>query len=481
MRWKPDKSNPEPIYKQIARYFEEQILCGELAPGTALPTERELAQLLQVNRSTVTTAYEDLRATGLVHSIQGSGTWVNHHLWGVAPRKLPNWQQYTNGGAFLPTLPLLQSIRKASQDPTVIQLSRGELSPPLTPTSILEELIREQTPLLSLEYPHPKGDVQLREAVADHLREEYSINADPEQILITSGAQQALHIITLCLLSPGDAIAMEGPSYAYSLQMFPSAGLRLYLLPVDDGGLRPEEVRSLYQKHKIRMIFTNPTFQNPTGTILPLHRRKELLAICEELRIPIVEDDAYGAITHLDTPSLPPSLMALNQKGGGSSVIYIGSLSKVIGPGLRIGWIVGPRSVINRLADAKQQMDYGTNSFTQQLVSRYLSQPLWKRQIATLQSELMQRRNQMLAALDEHLRDWAKWTVPKGSYHIWCKLNQPIPDKVLLTSAIQHGILMSPGGIYGADPGYVRFTYSWEEPKRMAEGIQRFRHVLEKL
>lgn len=480
MRWKPDKSNSEPLYKQIARYYEEQILNGNLLPGTSLPTERELAQSLQVNRSTVTAAYEELRSTGLVQSVQGSGTWVNNQLWGVAPRNIPNWQSYTSGGTFLPTLPLVKIMREAANDPAVIQVARAELAPELIPVNAVDQLLRKKAPSLSLHYTDAKGDPDLREAVANHLHKHDKIAVTPDQILITSGAQQALHIITLCLLNPGDAVAMEGPSYTYSLPLFISAGLRLYRLTVDQEGLRPEEIRTLYKKHKIRMVFTNPTFHNPTGTILSLKRRKELLSICADLRIPIIEDDAYGAVA-LDDTNLPLSIMALNQQGNGNSVIYIGSLSKTVASGLRIGWIVGPKLVIDRLADAKQQMDYGTSSISQQLVAAYLTQHLWEEQIKRIKTELTNRRNLMLQALEQELSDYADWNVPKGSYHVWCRLKEPVPEKLLLSSAIQQGILFTPGSIYGGEPGYIRLTYSWEKPERIQEGIRRFREVLKRL
>lgn len=476
MQWKPDKAIAEPIYKQIARYFEEQIMCGDLAPGSPLPTERELARLLQVNRSTVTAAYEELRSTGLITSAQGSGTWVNHHHWGVAPRNIPNWQRYTNGGTFLPALPLVKRIREAAFDRSIINFAKAELAPNLMPATILEQLLRDDTPLLSLNYLHPKGDPDLREAIAAHLQKHFAISVTPEEIMVTSGAQQALHIITQCLLNPGDAIAIEGPSYTYSLPLFVSAGLRLHRLPVDQDGLRPDDILTLYKKHKIRMVFTNPTFHNPTGSTLSLTRRKEMLRICEELRIPIIEDDAFGAITleNSDVPPLP--LKALDKNG---LVIYIGSLSKTVSPGLRIGWIAGPKTVIERLSDAKQQMDYGTSSIAQRLLFSYLANGHWEEQTVHIRVHLTQRRDTMLRALSSHMQDKATWNEPKGSYHIWCQLNHPIPDEHLLTNGIQEGVLFTPGSVFGAESGSIRLTYSWEDEQLIEEGIRRLRKTIE--
>lgn len=477
MQWKPDKSGIEPIYKQIARFYEEQIMCGELAPGALLPTERELAGALQVNRSTVTAAYEELRATGLITSAQGSGTWVTHHHWGIAPRNIPNWQRYTNGGTFLPALPLVKQVREAAMDRSIINLAKAELAPSLMPTSILERLLREETSLVSLNYLHQKGDPDLREAISLHLKKHFSISVTPEEIMVTSGAQQALHIITQCLLKPGDAIAMECPSYAYSLPLFVSAGLRLHRLPVDQEGLNPDEIVALHKKHRIRMVFTNPTYHNPTGTTLSVSRRKELLRICEELRIPIVEDDAFGTIT-LDNGEVPPApLKALDQKNG--SVIYIGSLSKTVSPGLRIGWIAGPKTVIERLSDAKQQMDYGTSSIAQRLLLSYLANGHWEKQTLQIRGHLTRKRDITLRALSRHLSDKASWNQPEGSYHIWCQLHDSLPDDLLLSQGIAEGVLFTPGSVFGAESGYLRLTYSWADEQLIEEGICRLRRAIE--
>jgi len=471
MQWKPDKECPEPVYRQIAHYFENLIVSGELTAGAPLPAERKLAKLFAVNRSTITAAYEELRAAGLIQSLKGSGTWVNNTLWGVAPRKIPNWHEYTMGGAFLPTLPLMKRIREYSDIPAIINLAKADLAPELIPTDALDHLLRSHANDSPYSYGDPKGSPALREAVATHLRQHNNINISVEEILITSGAQQALHLIAMCLLRPGDAIAMEGPSYIYSLPLFASAGLRLYRMPVDKHGLLPEDVRNLYSKHKIKMVFTNPTWQNPTGSILSTARREQLLHICEDLRIPIVEDDVYGAITLGDAPKPPLPLMAMNKQGG--NVLYVGSLSKTVSPGLRIGWLLGPKSVIDRLADAKQQMDFGTSTLAQHMARLFLAANQWGEQAARLTKQLTHRRDRMLHALEKHLGHLAEWNVPQGGFHVWCRFHHPLPDADLLERGIAQGVLFTPGRVYGAQTGFVRLTFSWESEDRLEEGVRR--------
>lgn len=473
MEWKPDKQARLPVYKQIAKRLEEQIVSGELPPGSSLPAERVLARRFGVNRGTVSAAYEELRASGLLQSWPGSGTWVSRHLWGV--KQIPNWHKYTNGGAFLPAYPLAKRISEVSFDPAIINLAKAELMPsmiPSLPSREMESLLRCG---FELGYAHPKGNPELRRLIADHVREQYGIVASPEEILVTSGAQQALHLISLCLLSPGDAVAMEGPSYFYSLPLFTSAGLRLYRLPMDEQGAQVGQVYELYQSQRIRMVFVNPTYHNPTGVVWSESRRRELLDLCRELRIPLVEDDAYGALTLQGSPKPPPPIKAMDPDG---VVLYVNSLSKTIAPGLRIGWVVGPVSVIDRLADAKQQMDFGTSSVSQQLAQPYLGKSVWEEQMARLQAFLHEQRQTMLAVLEKELAGLADWKTPLGSYHVWCRLRLPADEQCLLDAAIREGVIFTPGSVYGAEPGWLRLTYAWAGKADVEEGVRRLARAL---
>lgn len=473
MEWKPDKQSGEPVYQQIIKQLERQIIDGELPPGTVLPAERALARRYGVNRGTVSAAYEELRASGLLQSLQGSGTWVSRHLWGV--QQIPNWHKYTNGGAFLPAYPLSKRIGEACFAPGIINLAKAELSTPMISALPLERLSRIHEAGLELGYAHPKGSPKLREVLAVHLRTQYGITASPEEILVTSGAQQALHLLSLCLLSPGDAVAMEGPSYFYSLPLFISAGLRLYRLPMDDAGVLPEQIRFLHQKHKIRMVFVNPTYHNPTGIVWSESRRRQVLEICQELRLPLVEDDAYGALTLPGRAKPPLPIKAIDKSG---VVLYVNSMSKTVAPGLRIGWLAGPRSVIERLADAKQQMDFGTSSISQQLAASFLDGASWSTQMERLSSYLLEQRQTMLDALEKEAGDFLSWNDPEGSFHFWCRLHRPLDEEELLEAMIREGVVCTPGSVYGAEAGWLRLTYSWESKAGIQEGIRRLTRVL---
>ncbi|MCQ2010899.1 PLP-dependent aminotransferase family protein [Sporolactobacillus sp. STSJ-5] len=472
MTFHPDNTNRLPVYQQIARHFEQDILKGILRPGDKLPAERKLAIQIGVNRTTVVHAYDLLRSCGIVTSVKGSGTCVAQEQWGVRPLHLPNWQDYANGGTFLPTLPIVQRLAEAKQQKLGINLSSSELTQEDYPISILKQICKELPFNGSLGYPDPNGYEPLRTALHQFMDTQFKMNTDPSGILVTSGAQQALLLITQCLLNPGEAIAVESPSYFYSLPLFHSAGLRMYGVQMDEEGLIPGELELLLSKRSIKMLFLNPTYQNPTGRTLTESRRKEVLAICEKWRVPIVEDDAYRSLELSDETQSPQPLFSLDASH--ERVIYIGSLSKTVAPGLRIGWIVAPEPVLKRLREAKYQMDHGSDIITQQIAEHYLRSDLWEKQVEQLRHLLEQRRRAMVDLLFANCGGILSFTVPKGGYHLWCRCTPNVSDTKLLEACIKQGVLIVPGTVYGAHPRFVRLSFACNQVENIAEGVLRF-------
>ncbi|MDP4157306.1 MAG: aminotransferase class I/II-fold pyridoxal phosphate-dependent enzyme, partial [Bacillota bacterium] len=225
MEWKIDRQASKPLYQQIFEIIEEKISYGEFPPGSLLPSERKLAERLNVNRMTIVHVYEELQASGLVERKKGSGTRVSTHKWGILPKGVTNWRKYIEGGSFLPTYPLIRRIREeAKRMQDGLNMSSGELSADLFPGHFLEASFADQTFPSNLGYVHPQGYLPLRETLAAYVKSYHNIHTTSSSILITSGAQQAIHLITQCLLNPGDAVAIEAPSYCYSLPLFQSAG-----------------------------------------------------------------------------------------------------------------------------------------------------------------------------------------------------------------------------------------------------------------
>ncbi|MFJ8267612.1 PLP-dependent aminotransferase family protein [Peribacillus asahii] len=476
MDWKLNRNSKKALYKQIAEYIEHGIADGTFPADTPLPSERSLASELKVNRSTVVAAYDELEANGLIERKKGSGTTISKDIWGMTRRRIPSWNTYIESGSFLPNLPLIQRIRKEMVEHNLINLSSGELSEDLFPVDSLREILSGRSFVGSLGYDHPQGNAYLRETIVSHVKQYRRIHTDPSSIMITSGAQQALHLVVQCLLKPGDAVALEDPSYSYSLPIFQSAGIRTYPLPVNQEGIDPDDLLSLLKKRKIRMIFLNPAFQNPTGTLLSIERRRRILEISSEHGIPVIEDDPYS-LTAFNGEEIA-TLKSMDDYG---NVLYISSLSKIVASGLRIGWIIGPKSVIERLSDAKQQIDFGHGIFNQWVANDFLSSPYFHSHIAYLREQLEKRRNQMVSSLHQYLNKQVEFHIPQGGIHLWCKINETLNEKKLLEEAIKRGVIHVPGSTLGSKKGYVRFTFARENEICIDEGIKRFSAALKNL
>ncbi|KMY53715.1 GntR family transcriptional regulator [Bacillus sp. FJAT-27231] len=469
MDWKPDRKAKKPIYKQLAEYIENGIVDGTFPPDKPLPSERQLASELGVNRSTIVSAYDELEANGLIERKRGKGTTISKDIWGITKKRVPSWNRYVEAGSFLPNLPVTQRIRKEMTAQKLINLASGELSEDLFPTNSLQEIMSSKVFSGSLGYDHLQGSETLRETIAKHMKAYREIETNPSSILITSGAQQALHLVVQCLLKPGDAIALEEPSYHYGLPVFKSAGLRSFFLPVDKDGINPDDLLSLHMKHRIKMIFLNPAFQNPTGAFLHKNRRKQILELSSEYGIPVVEDDPYSLTSFTGEGASP--VKSMDHHG---NVLYISSLSKVVASGLRIGWIIGPKPVIERLADAKQQVDFGHGSFTQWIANEFLESDHFNSHIRNLVKQLKKRRDQIVTSLESYLEGQVDFQVPEGGIHLWCRLKKEHNELLLLEESIKRGVVYVPGSTMGSSKGYVRFTYARETEEGIAEGIKRF-------
>jgi GntR family transcriptional regulator of abcA and norABC len=400
--------------------------------------------------------------------------------WYLVEERSVRWREsniYVESGSFLPNLPIYQHIRNEIHEKSLINFASGELAPELMPYQEMQDILSNRSFHYSLGYEHPQGNQELREVLVDHLNNCRGIHCTSESILITSGAQQALHLIVQCLLNPGDAVAIEDPSYAHSLPIFRSAGIKTHLLSVGDDGINPEEIVDLYKKFRIKMIFLNPIFQNPTGTVLSFKKRKRILEISTELAIPVVEDDPYSLLSFNDKINTF-TLKALDTN---KTVLYISSLSKSVASGLRIGWVVGPDKIINRLADAKQLIDFGHSIFPQWIASEFLKSNLFDDHLTKVRQELLKKRNLTVEALENELSDFVSFTFREGGIHLWCSLKKNIKEYHLLEESLRNGVAFTPGSLFGTRKGHFRLTYGRVESDLIFEGVTRLRKSLNKL
>ncbi|MGG3996565.1 PLP-dependent aminotransferase family protein [Aneurinibacillus thermoaerophilus] len=476
VEWKPDGQSGVPLYKQIIHYIRGKIARGEWPIGYKIPPERTLAEQFGVNRSTVTNAFAELAAEGLIEGKRGSGTRVINNTWTLlAASAPPDWRAYVEAGAHRPNLSMIQRINEAEFVPGTIRLGTGEMSPDMFPSEMMA-LVLERTArvMRPLGYEEPLGLYELREAVSQHVRL-FGIQASPSAILIVSGALQALHFISIGLLPRGSAILLEKPSYLCSVRVFQSAGIRLAGIPeIKKPEMIPARLSHYKHKHKAALLYTIPSFHNPTGKVMSEEARQQLMLSCEHERLPIIEDDVYGELWLDEKP--PASLKARDKNG---LVLYIGSLSKTLSPGLRIGWIIGPEPVIRRLADIKMQTDYGSSSLSQWVAKEWLTSGLYGEHLTRIREQLRTRREMALTVLEKYMKGLADWEAPAGGFYVWLRLLIAPPLQKLFESALRQGVLLNPGNIY--DPGErerLRISYAYASPAEFEEGVRRLARLL---
>lgn len=477
IHWKPVKDSSIPLHLQISEYIKQKIMYGEWTLGMKIPTQRALSQQFQVNRSTIVYALDHLIADGLLETKVGSGTYVINNTWSLLSSPPLNWNNYVQSGIHKPNRQIIQEINKAEAIPTIIRLGTGELAPDLLPDASLQKILQSaHQSSISLGYVEPKGLLSLRKSICDYLRTK-EIMASPESILVVSGGLQALQLLSVGLLERGATILHESPSYLNSIHVFQSAGMHLLGIPLDKDGLEMKEIESIKKQHNAQLIYTIPTFHNPTGTVMSESRRSALLKISNHISLPIIEDDVYGDLwfTHK-----PPRALKSNDTHG--NVLYIGSISKTLSPGLRIGWIVGPEPVIDRLADIKMQTDYGSSTLSQFAVQEWLNSGLYEDFLKQTRKKLKIKRDYTLELLNKHFSSLATWNIPEGGFYIWLRLHSTVSTNKIFDIALRHGILLNPGSVYdNKDTEHLRISYSYATLKQLDEGLKILAKIVQDL
>ncbi|MEA5040688.1 MAG: PLP-dependent aminotransferase family protein [Clostridiaceae bacterium] len=464
--WAPEGPG---VQKQIERYVRQKISSGDWAVGLKLPSQRTLARQFGVNRSTVAAALSELMALGVLESGRGGGTRIAAGGWALRVPAAPGWGAAMEEGGFRANSDIIQTINRLEFDPSYIRLGTGELSPDLYPRALSERtLARLGREICSMNYLEPLGLRSLRETLCARLNAR-GIAAGPENVLITSGSLQALQLISMCLLRNGSLVLTEKPSYLRSLQVFQSAGLRLRGIAMDGEGLLPSALDGNAQA-----LYTIPTFHNPTGTVMSARRRQEVMDRCTALRLPVIEDDAYGELWLDETP--PPALKTLDN---GGAVLYLGTVSKTLAPGLRVGWAVGPESVVARLGDVKMQVDYGASSISQRIVEELWRGGDYDRYLLSLREALRRRRALALSALQTHFSSLADWNLPAGGFYIWLRLRQPVPTEMLFRRALSRRLLLNPGAVYDdGDNHALRLSYAYADEAALGPAIAALAEVV---
>jgi DNA-binding transcriptional MocR family regulator len=455
------------LYRQLSDQLAAAIGRGELGAGDRLPSERELAASLGVSRTTAVNAYRELEARGLVRGYVGRGTFVC-----AAPGSDPvgapfAWRGKLALGAQRTLDPTLRSIVRAASDPAVISFAAGTPALECFPTDVFRDLtdrVLRRGARIALGLAPTEGQPLLRRAIAARA------GVRPEEVLVVAGAQQGLDLVARCLLDPGDAVVVDRPGYLGAIQTFRAAGAHLVGWDAGQGDL--DELEDLLLRYRPKLLCTTTTFQNPTGHTWPLPLRRDVLELTARYRLPIVEDEPYRDLSFGAAP--PPSLFALD---GGHSVIHVGTFSKTLAGGLRLGWVVANEAIVEQLGLVKLRGDVSTASLTQLVVAEFLRSGRFDAHVAALRTEHSRRHQTMLTALRRTLPPGALNCRPAtGGLYLWCRLAAAVDAHDLSRAAATAGVAFVAGDNFypdGAGANELRLCFSSVAPFQIEEGVRR--------
>lgn len=476
-----------PLFVQIKRHFERLIAAGVLPPASKLPATRQLARTLRLNRTTVATAYDVLVAEGWVHAHVGQGTFVADRGSAAPPVEAEpvsiamDWE----GALSRAARRLVDDIRRRAglevaghAEASVISFVGASPDPTLFPTEafrrVLNQVIKREGATL-LEYQPVAGYLPLRRYLATWLLR-HGIEAREEEVLVVNGSQQGLDLIARVLLDPGDAVILEQPTYPGAIQAFTAAQAQVLPVPVGPAGLRVDVVAQLLEKHRPKLLYCQPSGHNPTGLSLDPAGRVALLELAARHRLPVIEDGFGGPA---ETEGAPLPLRALDRHG---LVIHLGTLSKILFPGLRVGWMVVPRSLVEPLMSIKQLADLHTGALLQAAAFHFCQGRQLDRHARMVRAEYGRRRSVLLNALEQQFPRDVTWTVPdESAFSLLLTLPDGQDAVELLPRAIARGVSYAPGAFFavgGQGARSLRLAYAGLPAPRIEEGVRRLGEVV---
>ena len=454
-----------PLYGHLVELLENAIAKGDLPSGTRVPPERTLAQRLKISRTTVVSAYRELESRGLLRGYVGRGTFV---CAAPEPEGTPfAWRGKIASAALRSSDSTLRDVVRNSSDSRLLSLAAGGPALDRFPNGAFVEAVNHALAGDSAAvwgHGPTEGQPSLRSAIA----ERYGVPR--ESVLILSGAQQGMDLLARCLVDPGDAVIMDRPGYLGAIQSFRAAGAKL--IGWDMARADSDELEDLLVRYRPKLIYTNPTFQNPTGVTMPIRTRREVLSLAQRYRVPIVEDATYRDLYFTDAP--PPSLRELDDH---NLVIYLNSFSKVLAPGLRLGWIAAAPSIVDQIAIIKQRLDPHTPNLTQIALARMIRQGAFDAHLRGIRTEHAMRCTQMIAAIQKHMPPGSiRFARPQGGLYLWCRLGPGLSATALHERALASGVTFVPGPAFYPDPAgdsELRLCFTNVLPAVAEESIRR--------
>ena len=472
-----DKNSSVPMYRQIVNQIRNQIISGSLSAGYVLPPERKLAGQLGVNRTTVLNAYRELKAENLIGSHVGKGTIVQpitDELIQAAPYSpgKPVWSHFYSDYSSQFDGYSISSIRELAGSNYQISFAAGTPNDSLLPSDLLKainsELFNHKPGTGELLSP-VEGYDELRQSIATYMCSK-GTGCTPAEVMILSGSQQGIDLAARLFINPGDYIVVEEPSYFPALESFKTAGARLVGIPMDRDGMRTELLEEMLKRYRPKIIYTIPSYHNPSGATLSLPRRKELLEIAIRYNTLIIEDDAYGELCYDGQPL--PTLKSMENIG---YVIYISTFSKSVSPGLQTGWMITSKEVVGKISGLRQMIDLQTSATSQKLCNQLLLSSRLEQHISERIKQYKERRDLAVAALERYAPDGLQWNPPAGGYYLWCRLPDGVSARKLLEETKPEQVVFMPGNIFflsSREDRYIRLNFVYPAKEDIDRGIK---------
>ncbi|HFK1399388.1 PLP-dependent aminotransferase family protein [Bacillus cereus] len=466
------KESNIPYYKQIYMQIVERIQSGMLSHGDSLPSLRSMSEDLQISLLTVRKAYKHLEKKEYIRIEQGKGAYIHKHVKKDSKPIPYKWQQTK-------TINVMRSQYAMNQHRKYYDFSQAILYPRLLPNPFLADemhKILNKDKMILATYGPVQGDYELRVEIANYLNEHQKLVTDPSQLLITSGAQQGIDLIAQTLLKPGDIVLVESPCYSAALDIFINKGAQIIPVSLDNHGVRSDLIDDICQSKNPVLLYTNLTFQNPTGTVMSKERRMELIELAELYKFFIIEDDSFGEI-YFEDAIVPPPIKNFDTNG---HVLYIKGFSKTLAPGLRIASLIADGPIFAWLYAVKGSMDIGSPLLTQKALLPFLRAERMKNHLEKLRTALQIRRDitiDMLSPLKE-----IQFEIPDGGFNIWITLPNSIDPFTLLQKANEVDVSFLPGTACllhnDITHNQFRISYSMLNEKDMLIGLEKLHDTI---
>ena len=472
----PLSRNTEPISRQIYRWFRQAILRGAIGGRERLPSTRDLAEQLHVSRTVVVVAYEQLLAEGFVMGRGGSGTYVSEGLGSGQPGTRISRAKVSLSRFGSSAEAAASRVYFPGQPSTSLRydFAYGQSDVEIFPFETWRRILlrhARKAPVRELDYGPAAGSIALRDTIYVHLRRSRAVVCDPEQVIVVNGSQQALDLVARVLIERGDSVAIENPTYQGTREVLRTAGARLLPVPVDRDGLNPAKL-----PEHARVAFVTPSHQFPTGTILPLARRMELLDWARRRDAVVVEDDYDGEFRYGDQPL--ESLQGLDTEG---RVIYVGTFSRTVFSALRIGYLIVPKSLAPAFTSAKWLCDRHTATLEQETLAEFITTGMYERHLRRVRRRNTAHREALLEAVHEYLGDRVEVTGDGAGAHVVLWPRERISENTVIEKAASRGV-----GVYGISRYFLTqpsrtglmLGYSRMEDEQIREGIRRLGEIL---